>query len=89
MKIMSANRMAQHGTPRFAATHLGLFCLLMSHKKDTRLIWVYNIFGFKTTEYTRFVVCVFIILCVCVFQGALLQLHTCIAVTPSKEAMTG
>ena len=25
---------------RFAASHLGLFCLPMSHKKDVRLIWV-------------------------------------------------
>ena len=24
----------------FAASHLGLFCLPMSHKKDARLIWV-------------------------------------------------
>ena len=28
------------GTPRFVASHLGLFCLPMSHKKDDRLIWV-------------------------------------------------
>ena len=40
MKIMSANRIAPDGTPRFAASHLGLFCLPMSHKKDARLIWV-------------------------------------------------
>ena len=40
MKIMSANRIASDGTPRFAASHLGLFCLPMSHKKDARLIWV-------------------------------------------------
>ena len=26
--------------PRFAASHLGLFCLPMSHKKEPRLIWV-------------------------------------------------
>ena len=26
--------------PRFAASHLGLFCLLMSHKKDALLIWI-------------------------------------------------
>ena len=31
MKFMYANRMA---------SHLGLFCLPMSHKKDTRHIWV-------------------------------------------------
>ena len=32
--------MAPDGTPRFAASHLGLFCLPMSHKKDARLLWV-------------------------------------------------
>ena len=42
MKIMVhvANRIAPDGTPRFAASHLGLICLPMSHKKDARLLWV-------------------------------------------------
>ena len=41
MKIVSAKRIATpDGTPRFAVSHLGLFCLPMSHKKDDRLIWV-------------------------------------------------
>ena len=40
MKIMSANRIAPDGTPHFAASHLGLFCLPLSHKKNVRLIWV-------------------------------------------------
>ena len=40
MKIMSANRIAPDGTPHFAASHLGLFCLPMFHKKDVRLIGV-------------------------------------------------
>ena len=40
MKFMSANRIAPDGTPRFAASHLGLFCLPMRHEKDARLIWV-------------------------------------------------
>ena len=31
-------------TPRFAASHMGLFCLPMPHKKDDRLIWVKTIF---------------------------------------------
>ena len=39
MKIKLANRIASDGTPRFAASHLGLFCLTMSHKKDARLIY--------------------------------------------------
>ena len=40
MKFLQANRIAPDGTPRFAASHLGLFCLPMSHKRDARLIWV-------------------------------------------------
>ena len=40
MKILSANRIAPDGTPRFAASHLGLFCLPMFHKNDARLIRV-------------------------------------------------
>ena len=41
MKITLANQIAPDGTPRFAASHLGLFFgLPMSYKKDTRLIWV-------------------------------------------------
>ena len=43
MKIMSASRIAPDGTPRIAASHLGLFCVPMSHKKDARLIWVNRI----------------------------------------------
>ena len=39
-KFMQANRIAPDVTPRFAASHLGLFCLPMSHKKDVKLIWV-------------------------------------------------
>ena len=39
MKIVGANRIAPDGTPRSAASHLGLFCLPMSHKKDARLVW--------------------------------------------------
>ena len=42
MEIVSANRIAPDGTPRFAASHLGLFCLPMSHKKNAKLIWVNN-----------------------------------------------
>ena len=40
MKFVQANRIAPDGTPRFAASNLGLICLLMPHKKDARLIWV-------------------------------------------------
>ena len=34
------NRIVPAGMPRFAVSHLGLFCLTMSHKKDVRLIWI-------------------------------------------------
>ena len=37
MKILLANRIAPDGTPRSAESHLGLFCLPMSHKRDARL----------------------------------------------------
>ena len=42
MKILQANRLAPDGTPRFSASHLGLFCLPMSRQKDARLIWGYT-----------------------------------------------
>ena len=47
MKIMIVNRIAPDGTPHCAASHLWLFCLPMSHKKNARLMWV-NIFGIVT-----------------------------------------
>ena len=50
MKIVSANRIAPDGMPRFAASHLGLFYLPMSHKKDARLIWVKNFYDDALTE---------------------------------------
>ena len=34
---MSANRIAPDGMPRFAASHLGLLCLPMSHKRTPGL----------------------------------------------------
>ena len=37
MKFLSANRIAPDGTLRIAASHLGLFCLPMSHKRGARL----------------------------------------------------
>ena len=40
MKFLYANRIAPDGTPRSAASHLGIFYLPMSHKKDTRLTLV-------------------------------------------------
>ena len=40
MKFIKENRKAPDRTPRFAALHLGSFCLPMSHKKDARLVWV-------------------------------------------------
>ena len=37
--------MAPDVSPRFAASHLGLFCLPMSHKKDAWLMWVNNVYS--------------------------------------------
>ena len=37
---MQANRGDPHQTPRSVASDLDLHCLPMSHKKDTRHIWV-------------------------------------------------
>ena len=38
--FLVSKQISSDGAPRFAASHLGLFCLSMSHKKDPRLIWV-------------------------------------------------
>ena len=40
MKLLLANSIVPDGTPRSAASHLGLHCLPMSHKKNARLISV-------------------------------------------------
>ena len=37
MNFLQTKRIAPDGTPRLAASHLGLFCLPTSHKKDARL----------------------------------------------------
>ena len=34
VQIFDANRIAPDGTPRFAASYMGLFCLPMSHNRD-------------------------------------------------------
>ena len=47
MKFLQANRIAPDGTPHFAASHLGLCCLPMSHKRDARLKWVNGDFVVK------------------------------------------
>ena len=40
MNFFQANRIAPDGTPHSAASHLGLYCLPMSHKNDASLIQV-------------------------------------------------
>ena len=37
MKILLANRIAPDGSDQKAVSHLGLYCLPMSHKRDARL----------------------------------------------------
>ena len=41
MKIYKANRIAIDGIPRLAASHLELFCLPLSHKKDARPLYIF------------------------------------------------
>ena len=60
---MQANRKAPDGTPRFAGSLLGLFCLPMSHKKDARLIWVKycNIISSKTICHSESSIKIFVV----------------------------
>ena len=44
MNFLYANRIASDRTPHFAASHLGLFCLPTSQKKDARLKLVKPVF---------------------------------------------
>ena len=37
MKFLCGNRIAPDGALRFAAPHLGLYCLPMSNERDARL----------------------------------------------------
>ena len=46
-KFLLANRIAPDGTPRSAASHLVLYCLALSHKKDVRLIGAKPMFALK------------------------------------------
>ena len=52
------NHVSKQNSPRwdtvFAASHLGPFCLPMSHKKDTMLIWVKDCCGSKEAWSFRF-----------------------------------
>ena len=55
MKFLQANRIAPDGTPHSAASHLGLYCLPMSHKKVRELIekiivLVIQMFGYFTDK---------------------------------------
>ena len=45
----TANRIAQDGTPRFVASHLGLFCLPMSNKKDVCVKSVSSVLNTSTS----------------------------------------
>ena len=52
---MCANSGEPDQTPRFAVSDLVLHCLLMSHKKDARLIWVKRIPGFSQIRTLLFI----------------------------------
>ena len=49
-KFLQANRIPPDGTLRSAVSHLGLFCLPMSHKRDARLKWVKVLVLFQTLD---------------------------------------
>ena len=60
MKFMSANRLAPDGTPRFAASYLGLFCLPMSYKKGHQAFMGYTVqLGFTEENIMVFLVLLF------------------------------
>ena len=54
MKLMytNFNRIAPDETPHFMASHLVLFCLPTSHKKDARFIWNQSYHVFVTANFT-------------------------------------
>ena len=54
MKFLQANRIAPDGTPRSAASHLGLFCLPMSHKRDARIKRVNHTFVVSSSHRMRY-----------------------------------
>ena len=63
MKIITANRVAPDGTPRFLVSYLGLFCLPLS-KKDAMFILVNYLLlptEFVTRPGERFLASVYII----------------------------
>ena len=53
MKIMSANGMAPDWTPRFAASHLWLFCLPKSHKKTPGLYGLSALFNAHNVAFNK------------------------------------
>ena len=58
MKVLQANRIAPDGTPRSAASHLGLCCLPMSHKREPGLNELKcNVHGVSYSLYVCLFVC--------------------------------
>ena len=60
MKFICANRIAPDGTPRSAASHLGLFCLPMSGIKGTpsldELMFIATLHKIKILIYSKLVI---------------------------------
>ena len=68
MKFLQANRIAADGTPRSAASHLGLCCLPMSHKGTpgvNELVFTLTIQILKTLKIIQFFPFLFKVLEVC------------------------
>ena len=53
MKFLQANRIAPDWTPRFAASHLGLFCLPSPIKRTPGLYYEPRSSGFPTRSHTN------------------------------------
>ena len=64
MKFIPTNREAPDWMPPLTASHLCLFCLSMSHKKDVRLKWVkLQVFPAAKIDYCKMIKCdVFLLL---------------------------
>ena len=65
MKVLQGKRIARDGTPHFAVSHLGLFCLPMSHKKGRRtyvaLVRSHALFAVHQTSWMHRLSCIFVV----------------------------
>ena len=56
--VFDVNSLSKQNSPRWDAAHLGLFCLPMSHKRDTRLKFCFlNIYIATLINFFFFCIC--------------------------------